>query len=144
MLQSQLGTFCHQVAGLYERSALSSPTKICMFSYYLQVKFYQICLFGSYANLRQFDVAMKQTSFFITWPVVQENITKPLWYVLPPGGANDCVKKVPVCPYKNACFRNYYKSTNVNKHVLFESSTNRRDYTLGWNRLQGRLNWSLS
>ena len=44
-----------------------------------------------------------------------ENITKPLWHVLPPDGRT-VWRKCPVCSYKNACLRNYYKS-HINKHV---------------------------
>ena len=81
IMQSQINTFCHQVTGLREGRAMSAPTK-CMFSYY---NFQQTYLFESHAN-HSLDDAMKQTSRSRTLTCVLENVAKPPWYILPPGG----------------------------------------------------------
>ena len=79
--QSQINMFWHQVTGLREGSAMSAPTK-CVFSYY---NFPQTCLFESHAN-HSLDDAIKQTSRSRTLTCVLENVAKPPWYILPPGG----------------------------------------------------------
>ena len=81
--QSQINSFCHQVTGLREGSAMSAPTKY-VFSYY---NFPQTCLFESHAN-HSFNDAMKQTSRSRTLICVLENVAKPSWYILPPDGMN--------------------------------------------------------
>ena len=63
-------------------------------------------LFESHAYHIVLTLRWKQSSWLHNMTCVLENITKPVWYVLRPGGWTVC-RKCPVCPYKNACFLNY-------------------------------------
>ena len=75
-----------------------------------------------------FNVAMNQTSWSHNLTRVLENIVKPAWHILPPGGRTAC-RKCSVCSYK---IHGFVLQVKCQETCLFVSYANR-------NRLQSNL-----